>query len=253
MKGQEPIDALGSKFGGVLSVIYYGFMMYYTLTLLIQMYEAERDTIQSQPLTNKFEDEFRYIELANENFMPHFEISKLDPNVDPKSFDVWADDRGEVLDISKLRNYIEILIDINIIVDNKNEKYNRHIYKTFKNCDLADFTDKGFPVDGSFKAKVPSLLCPDLSEKPEQFMVEGKYTNSSFRQSFSIEVSVCNQTQSHCKNETEIQRFLSGYYFTLYNLQMKLLFNKENLLKNPLVAERQFHSQFTLNVKEYRD
>jgi hypothetical protein len=49
---------------------------------------------------------------------------------------------------------------------------------------------------------------------------------------------VCNQTQSHCKNEKEIQRFLSAYYFTLFNLQMKLLFNKENLLKNPLVPER---------------
>ena len=34
---------------------------------------------------------------------------------------------------------------------------------------------------------------------------------------------------------------------------MKLLFNSENLLKNPLVPERQFHSQFTLRLDQYRD
>ena len=119
MKGQEPIHALGSKFGGVMSVIYYCFMIYYTLTLLINMYSAEKDSIQSKALTNRFVDEFRYIELTKENFMPHFEISKLDPNVDPKSFDVWADKAATMVDISKLRNYIEILIDIQTIVSSK--------------------------------------------------------------------------------------------------------------------------------------
>lgn len=164
--------------------------------------------------------------------MPHFELSKLDPNVNPKSFDIWEVDEqhGDVLDISKLRNYIEILIDINTIVKNDQESYNRHIYKTFKNCELEDFTSKGYPSDQSFSTKVHSLLCPDLTVSPEQFMVEGKYTNNTYRQSFSIEISVCNQTESRCKNETEIRRFLSAYYFTLYNLQMKLLFNNENLL-----------------------
>ena len=47
MKGQEPIDALGSKFGGVMSLIYYSFMTYYTLSLLVLMYNAEKDSIQS--------------------------------------------------------------------------------------------------------------------------------------------------------------------------------------------------------------
>ena len=110
------------------------------------------------------------------------------------------------------------MVDINTIVDNKDEKYNRHIYKPFKNCELSDFTDKGFPADDTFKSTVNSLLCLDLSQNPEQFMVEGKYTNSSYRQSFSIEISVCNQSLSNCKPEAEIQRFLSAYYFTLYNL-----------------------------------
>ena len=55
------------------------------------MYNAEKDTIQSQPLTNNFVDEYRYIELTEENFMPHFEITKLDPNINPKSFDIWRD------------------------------------------------------------------------------------------------------------------------------------------------------------------
>ena len=45
MKGQEPIDELGTKFGGVMSLIYYGFMIYYTLSLLVLMYNAEKDTI----------------------------------------------------------------------------------------------------------------------------------------------------------------------------------------------------------------
>ena len=109
--------------------------------------------------------------------MPHFEITKLDPNVDAKSFDIWADQAATVIDISKLNNYIEILIDIQTIVSNKDEKYNRHIYKTFRKCELTDFTDKGFPAEDAFKSIVNSLLCPDLSESPEQFMVEGKYTN----------------------------------------------------------------------------
>jgi hypothetical protein len=71
MKGQEPIDELGSKFGGVMSLIYYGFMIYYVITLLVQMYEGKLDTIQSQPLTNEFVDGFEKIELNEENFMPH--------------------------------------------------------------------------------------------------------------------------------------------------------------------------------------
>ena len=53
--------------------------------------------------------------------------------------------------MAKLRNYIDILIDIQTVVNNKGEKYNRHIYKTFKNCELADFTDKGYEADDPFK------------------------------------------------------------------------------------------------------
>lgn len=255
MRGQEPIDALGSKFGGVMSLIYYAFMTYYTLSLLVVMYTGQKDEIQSQPLTNNFKDEYRYIELTNENFMPHFEITQLNPNVDPKSFDIWSQtkNRGDIIDVAKLSKYIDILIDIQTKVDSPKEKYNRHIYKTFKNCDAEDFTARGYNGDGSFIKDVETLLCPDLSEGPEQFKVEGKYTNNTFRQSYSIEISVCNQTQSYCKNETEIARFLSAYYFTLYNLQKKLLFNNENLMTDPLVAERIFHSQFSLSLNSYRD
>ena len=97
-------------------------------------------------------------------------------------------------------------------------------------------------------------MCPDLGKDNTNFWVQGKYTDQTFRQSFSVEINACNpQLRSTCKNENEIRRFVESFYFTLYILKPKLMFAPDNLQDNPLSTEQEFFGQFALNYDGYRD
>jgi hypothetical protein len=63
MKGQQPIDQFGSKYGGIMSIFYFIFMFYYFTILSIDMISGENDIIKSLPMTNSFSDDFKKIDL----------------------------------------------------------------------------------------------------------------------------------------------------------------------------------------------
>lgn len=64
MKNAEPLDAYGSKFGGVLSILYYVFLLGYFVQLLVNMYAGQNDVIKSQPMPNPFEEGLEKVNLT---------------------------------------------------------------------------------------------------------------------------------------------------------------------------------------------
>ena len=74
MKGQEPLDSFGSRFGGVCSIFYFALLLVYAVFLIIRMHEGDNDTIKTQPLQNPFSYGYEKIDLFNGNFMPFLHI-----------------------------------------------------------------------------------------------------------------------------------------------------------------------------------
>lgn len=125
--------------------------------------------------------------------------------------------------------------------------------RPFRTCSLTDFTKRNYHPDESFKSIISEFFCPKVDDF-EQYFVEGKYANTTYRMSFSIQMHVCSKASNpNCKQPKEIDSFLEEYYFTFYNLKERVEFSLKTLNKNPLITANSFHSQFQLDRKHYRD
>ena len=144
------------------------------------------------------------------------------------------------LDYNKLKNYIEIMIHIYIRTDNGKQ----HIYRSFRNCRVSDFENRNYFPDEAFQEDLSKKnLCPDIQPDDELYRLESKYSNRTFRQSFSVEIMKCtNDTNPNCKDDIEIEQFLKQFYFTMYTLQERADFVDTNYGKYPLITQNSFHS-----------
>ena len=184
--------------------------------------------------------------------MPHLELVQNSWDVENDKFDIWKGDYSlGAIDADKLKNYVEIML--HSYIRTNNGSYN--IYKPFRNCQTKDFTDKGYTPDTQFNIKLGKVnLCPDIDADDEFYKIEGKYSNMTFRQSFSVEIMKChNETDGTCKEDSDIKLFLKQFSYTFYTLQERVNFVDENYNKYPLVTQNSFHSQFVLNLDQYRD
>jgi hypothetical protein len=92
MKGSEPVDSYGSKCGGVVSMMYYFFLIFYLVTLIYAMFIGANDNIKTQSMNNPFDKDLKGINLFEENFMPFLEVSKINEIHPTSSFDVFGAD-----------------------------------------------------------------------------------------------------------------------------------------------------------------
>jgi hypothetical protein len=137
-----------------------------------------------------------------------------------------------------MMNYVDIQLHMHI----RNGDENTNIYRPFRNCRSEDFSSRNFTFDTN---DFHSQICPDIDLDYELLRLEGKYTNTSFRQSFSMEMMKCNsQFNDDCKGDNEQKEFFDMFYYTFYVLQGSVQFTEDNLAEYPLVTERKFHSQF---------
>ena len=102
-----------------------------------------------------------------------------------------------------------------LVIDKGNEL---NIYKPFRQCTLKDFTSRNYTEYE--ESDLGNMLCPDVPNNYSMFRLESKYTNKTFRQSFSVDVLKCNlEVNPDCKNETEQQRFFESFYWTFEILE----------------------------------
>ena len=144
-------------------------------------------------------------------------------------------------------------MDIRTRQDNEDGKGDTNVYIPFKNCEVKDFENRKYSPLPDFLKVLEGYMCPDFTVGAERFGIQGRYTDLSFRSSFSVEIHKCNPRYRSCKSDDEIRRFLETFYFTMYILKPRLMFSTDNLLQNPLVTEQEFYSQFALNFDGYRD
>ena len=119
---------------------------------------------------------------------------------------MWADDdNGEYrkFNIEKLKTYFEIVIDIRTRKrEDDGSMSDKHIYVPFEQCSIEDFNKVKFiPKDeDEFKKEVGKLICPKFDGLEEFFKVNGRYTDMKHRQSFSVEIYLCNSRyKDNCK------------------------------------------------------
>ena len=99
--------------------------------------------------------------------------------------------------------------------------------------------------------RVNRRVCPDITSEDLHYMVKNSYSNTTERDSFSIEIRKC--LGDHCKNETEINSFLLDFYFTQYVLTRKIRFNSNNYGLEPIQTIDRFFAQFQVSLDRYRD
>jgi hypothetical protein len=67
---------MGSYIGGLISIVVVLSMGTYLNLMMIQMGSGENDILNKAEMANPFDEDYRNIELYQENFLPHFELKQ---------------------------------------------------------------------------------------------------------------------------------------------------------------------------------
>jgi hypothetical protein len=81
-------DKLGSYFGGVMTLLFVSFMVYYSGVLVIQMQKGDNDIINMMTMTNQFDQETYKVNVSHHAFMPYLQLEKQDLDSE-EVFDIW--------------------------------------------------------------------------------------------------------------------------------------------------------------------
>ena len=152
----------------------------YLIILLTGMFMGENDIINKMVVTNSFGPGQREVNIVQQTkFMPHLEIVQGSWEQPNSAFDVWNKNISEdALDSEKLKNYIEVMLHIQI----RKPKETIHILRPFRNCRVSDFINKNYEPDEYFAEQLKQRnLCPDVHTDDEFYKVESKYSNMTFR------------------------------------------------------------------------
>ena len=92
------------------------------------------------------------MDLFNGSFMPFIQIKKINDIHPTESFDVFPDEHNghTVFEMEKLKDYLEVVIDIRTRKDDATGKRDDNIYIDYKNCDESDFTDRDYKPNEGF-------------------------------------------------------------------------------------------------------
>lgn len=123
--------------------------------------------------------------LNQSNFMPIIELKAINSTF-VKSLDIFEDGLSDSkkikdginIDVSKLRNYFEIMI----AVRERTTDTNLYSIIPYRRCKEQDFVVKNFNYQ--------KFLCPDLTDKNKHLLrVQNYYNNLQRRVSFSVEIA----------------------------------------------------------------
>ena len=64
-------DTMGSYVGGITSIFVILGLAAYFLLMVIRMYGGENDIMIRAEMANPFDEEYRHVEVHQENFLPH--------------------------------------------------------------------------------------------------------------------------------------------------------------------------------------
>jgi hypothetical protein len=244
----RPLERFGSHLGGVATIITLSVMSFYMFSLFRSMAMGESDIINTMVFTNTFKEGSNSVNMSESIFMPYFSIEQSDYNIPLSDFDIF-DNGTEHWNASKVRNYIELVTDIQI-----RDSSIKDVIIPFRNCRVEDFSSRKYVGDSKFQSSIPNMLCPNTEKFKDLYIIKNGYTNYDFRQSFSIKVLECNiEVNPNCRSSEEQKNFLKAFYFTMYTVFERVEFTQENMGKEVMKTLNQFHSQFKLNLKEYRD
>ena len=142
-----------------------------------------------------------------------------------------------------MKNYVEVVLVSRV----RSPDGSVFAIKEFRNCRVEDFEQNGIQVDERFKSLLVYRLCPDVDEAYNYYRVMNSYSNTTHRESFSVELWKCNSNiNTNCKSDDEIQDFLRSFYFTFYTVYEKIQFsNNAELnsdLNEPKISTDIFHS-----------
>ena len=125
-------------------------------------------------------------------------------------------------------------------------------------CTLQDFQDVGYIVPEERRAVYTNRLCPDR-DFYQYLQIKNGYNAIKERQAFSIKIYKCNDENRPkgslpCHSDAVIQKLNKLLVFTIYQTEADVEFGNPELVgKSPLHISDKFHSQFQLNIGEYRD
>ena len=86
-------ERLGSYFGGSVSILFVLGMLFYSLNLVIKMFNGEDDIVNRMVITNPLVNpSHRKIDVNKEVFLPYIRMDLQDWTYDPSTFDIWNDD-----------------------------------------------------------------------------------------------------------------------------------------------------------------
>lgn len=89
--------------------------------------------------------------------------------------------------------------------------------------------------------KIGTYICPDAPSNFDYYRVENKYTNYTYRVSFSVDIHMCIPTNGiTCKSNDKVKLFLEDYYFTFFTLQERIDFTMET--ERPIKTISTFNS-----------
>lgn len=198
------------------------------------MFSGDGDIIKATVLTNAMiEANHRSVLMNMTKFLPYLEIQTL------------RDIENGVYSIFKTNevNYTELLtfIEPMIHIQERSNDQSKYLVIPFRKCKLEDFTLRDFEPDQKMAEKIGTYICPDAPSDFDYYRVENKYTNYTYRVSFSVDIHICIPGgRIECKSNESVKRFLEDYYFTFYTLQERVDFS----LARPIKTISTFNSQF---------
>ena len=190
---------MGSYLGGCLSILILVGLACYLGIMFFQMLAGDNDIINETRLTNTFDEDSRSVEINDFAFLPYVHIERQRYDINMNLFDIWED--GDTtfshINAKKLMNYVDIqLHKLRRTSDNFD-----NIYIPFRRCTHDDFKSRNYTLEANDSDL--NYLCPNMTMS-DSLRIESKYTNTTFRESFSIEMLRCNRDLNpNCKNETE--------------------------------------------------
>ena len=90
-----------------------------------------------------------------------------------------------------------------------------NIITEFRNCKNQDFEQNGYDAEIAIGAE--NLLCPDVENLQEKYMLRNGYDQRNDRTAISFEVIECNPSFTEgCKDPAEISKLLEHIFVTQY-------------------------------------
>ena len=202
---------MGSVYGGLLSILVCIFSLLLLGLLVMDMYGGKNDIIQRNVIPNPMTED-NQIFIGKSSFMPSMQLRLMDKR--KETFEALVA-QGILRQVDKEQiNYSNLYIEweelskyisVQIRMYQRSEKGSKVVRNVMRPCTYEDFESRGAKMTQVFRDTVGQRLCPDIEKDDKFYQVRNAYSNSTLRNSFSVEIMKCSTSISEtCKDDTEI-------------------------------------------------